>query len=318
MSWIVLKFGGTSVGSAEAMLQAARIVRDRAREGQRVAVVVSALSKVTDTLDRLIGSREEDVRNTVSELWLRHRRQLHTLGAPRSAIERAEEKLRSSFLALTALFPDVGPVPPVDPRIRAAWLARGEELSSVLFEAALAAVGSSCTRVDPRELLVARGQPLDATPDLPASTKRVASRLRGLDTRALLVPGFYAGDPAGSLVLLGRGGSDTAATALAYALGAETCEIFTDVDGVAPSDPRSASGGTFFYRRLSYDQAEALAALGAKVLHAKSLAPVREGRIPLRVANTFRPEAPGTWIGPAECRSAAGRARLLSLSGAWA
>jgi aspartate kinase len=112
-----------------------------------------------------------------------------------------------------------------------------------------------------------------------------------------VVPGFFGSGADGRLRLLGRGGSDTAATLLGAALGADRVEIWTDVDGVYPRDPRHDSAARPFVR-LGFDEAERLAMAGARVLHSRSMAPVRAARVPVVVRNSFRPKVPGTWIGP--------------------
>ena len=112
-----------------------------------------------------------------------------------------------------------------------------------------------------------------------------------------MVTGFFGADAAGDIRLFGRGGSDTSATAIGAALGAERIEIWTDVDGVATADPRLDAAAEF-WSQLSYDEVERLARAGARVLHWKAVAPARAAGVPIVVRNTFRPQSAGTWIGP--------------------
>jgi aspartokinase/homoserine dehydrogenase 1 len=198
----------------------------------------------------------------------------------------------------------------------AAILAAGERLAAPLLAAALEARGIGAEVIEAVDLLVVDGDPEDGVPDVAASRPRALARFAFLGGRVAVVPGFHGAGRDGAPKLLGRGGSDTAATALGAALAATRVEIWTDVDGVSTADPRSHVGARPI-ARMSWDRAEALAATGAKVLHAKSLAPAREAGIPVVVRNTFRPDAPGSWIGAPE-PVLAKPPRARALAGGWA
>ncbi|MBP9143537.1 MAG: aspartate kinase [Thermoanaerobaculia bacterium] len=298
MSWRVLKFGGTSVGSPEALQAACGIVRRAAAE-TRVLVVVSALAGVTSGIARQLETalaRDPSWRDPFRALRARHREQLQAVARGRPAVAAADaldrglERLRDLLRAVELLGE-------ATPRTRARVMAAGERLSAPIFAAALAADGEAAAPLDGTEALVARGPYDEAFPDVGASRPKLAARLATLGDVLPVVTGFFGADAAGDVRLFGRGGSDTSATAIGAAIGAARVEIWTDVDGVATADPRRDPAAELL-PRLSYDEAFRLARDGAKVLHWKAVAPARAAEVPIVVRNTFRPEAAGTWIGP--------------------
>jgi len=297
MSWRVLKFGGSSVATPDAARAALARV-EAARQEARPLVVVSALGGTTDALVALVAGAEAGDpvwRERLRDLEARHRRQLAALagGPPAARAAAAFDLVLDELEGRLEGIERLGASPP---RFRAAILAAGERLSAPLLAAALAARGVPAAAVDATELLVAEGAFEDAEPDLAATAERARVRLSGLPVGVLpVVPGFFGAGADGALRLLGRGGSDTSATALGAALVAARVEIWTDVDGIYAIDPRRQPGALPF-DRLGYDEAERLARAGAKVLHAKAVAPARAAGVPVRICNTFDPTAPGTWI----------------------
>ena len=297
MNWRVLKFGGTSVGTPAALLAACEIVRQAAAEC-RVLVVVSALSGVTSEIAGQLETalaRDPSWRDGFRALRERHRSQLAAVARGRAAVAAADaldrglERLRDLLRAVELLGE-------ASPRTRAWILASGERLSAPIFNAAVAASGLSAEWLDGTEVLVAEGPHDDAFPDVAASRPKLAARLAAMGGALPVVTGFFGADTAGEVRLFGRGGSDTSATALGAALEAEKVEIWTDVDGVATADPRLDPAAELL-PRLSYDEVEAMARAGAKVLHWKAVAPARAAGVPIVVRNTFRPQSAGTWIG---------------------
>ena len=297
MSWRVLKFGGTSVGTPAALLAACAIVRQAAAES-RALVVVSALSGVTSEIARQLEAalaRDPSWRDGFRVLRERHRCQLAAVARGRAAVAAADaldrglERLRDLLRAVELLGE-------ASPRTRAWTLAGGERMSTPIFAAALAASGLPAEVLDGTEALVADGPHDDAFPDVGASRPRLAARLAAMGGALPVVTGFFGADAAGDVRLFGRGGSDTSATALGAALAAERVEIWSDVDGVATADPRLDAAAEVL-PRLSYDEALEMARAGAKVLHWKAVAPARAAGVPILVRNTFRPAAAGTWIG---------------------
>jgi aspartate kinase len=309
----VLKFGGTSVARPDALRAAVRRVAEALDEavGGRVVVVVSAVAGVTDRLVQLVHGRLEGSfdRSELAALEVLHRDLLlaiapgEQVGAG-AAIDRQLALLERQLEQLPSA---------ASPRVaRDLALATGERLSAPLFRAALAANGIQAAAVDAAELLLTDGNFGDAEVDLDASAERARRRLEAVEnpaSRVIVVPGFFGSSTRGAVTLLGRGGSDTAATALAAALGADRVDICTDVDGVFSADPRRVPAAQRL-PRVRRDEAADLAFFGAKVLHHKCLAPLeyaaRRGRpIELCVVATGE-SAGGTWIDDPAATAAAG------------
>ncbi len=299
---LVMKFGGTSVGTPEAMAQAVAIIRDahqRWRPGG-VVVVTSALAGVTDRLLRGVQAAAQGEHDAVPQAraWLaeRHRAMLEALIPPmeRPALWGRIETLLETFAQLGWAMTVLGEV---TPRALDAVAALGEQMSAPLLAAALRAQGVPATMVDARELIVTDAHFGAAHPLEAASRERIRARLQPLlaQGQVVVVPGFIAATEDGVTTTLGRGGSDYSAALIGALLPAEEVWIWTDVDGVMSADPRLVPDAHTI-PELSYREVAELAYFGAKVLHPKTIRPVIEANIPLRVRNTFHPEGPGTLI----------------------
>ena len=294
--WVVLKFGGTSVASPRALRRVAAVVA-RTRREARVAVVVSALAGVTSALEAAAtaAARGQVVGAAVAgRLRRRHRVLLHRLAAPLAGetareLEPVLRELRERLDAITA----AAPARP-EAGEQASLLAIGERLAVNVVAAVLRTRGLAAQPVDARVLLVANGDALEADPDLAASAARTQAWLAG-SPDIPVVTGFFATNAQDELVLLGRGGSDLSATLLAHALAATRVEIWTDTPGVLTADPRIEPQARV-HRTLSPEQANRLARLGARVLHPRTLEPLRLRRIPLLVRDSFHPERAGTRV----------------------
>ena len=180
------------------------------------------------------------------------------------------------------------------PSVLAQVSSLGERASCAILLALLRARGLDPQYLDPREFIIASGDPFQARPQL----DEIRARFRPLKAegrRLWLLPGFFGGDPQGKLVSLGRGGSDYTAALAAGALDADLLEIWTDVEGIFSADPRVVPEA-FSIPEVSFEEAMELAYFGAKVLHPKTIVPVREKQIPIRVCNSFKPEHPGTMV----------------------
>lgn len=298
----ILKFGGTSLADAERIDAAARRVVEATAEC-RVLAVASALAGVTDRLSRAADetARGDDVgQATRAELGMRHIEALHALTRDPSERRNVARGLHATLLDLTRDLEALRSLgrPGTRP-IRARILAVGERLSAPLLALAIRALDRPARPIDATELIVAgSSNVLDARIDRDATRQRARSGIATLPVGTIgVATGFLAASLEGDLVLLGRGGSDTSATAVGAALDAERVEIWTDVDGVMSADPKRDPKAELLHR-LTYAEAETLARAGAKVLHPRAVAPAAEAGIPIVVRNSFRPDHPGTWIGP--------------------
>jgi bifunctional aspartokinase / homoserine dehydrogenase 1 len=296
--WVVHKFGGTSVASAERYRNVATILETERRDG-RPAVVVSAMSGVTDALVRaveLASRRDPQYEAALAALRRRHEEAIRALLDGPGAGSLLETLDRE-----TDAIADV---------LRVCWLLRshsrsalelvsgfGEVWSARLLGAYLAQQGWKATSLDAREVLVAEPLERTAAVDWPATRARLDAWLDALpgETEAVVITGFVASTADGVPTTLGRNGSDYSASIFGALLGAETIHIWTDVDGVMSADPRLVPDAVRI-DSLSYDEAMELAYFGAKVIHPSTMAPAVERALPIRIRNTFDPAAEGTRI----------------------
>lgn len=295
--WVVAKFGGSSVGSAERWHCIEDIVRGHREAGRAVIVVCSAVGGVTDHLLELITTHDA---GTDPAPRLRELAQLHTRHATNLGVD--PRVIAQELSSLTEVFEHAER--PMSPRRRACVLAHGELLSSRLGAARLAGHGLGATWIDARTLLRS----------VAATTDRAEHFLSGrcanlpelgvpalLDARSspvIVTQGFIASDENGDTVLLGRGGSDASAAYLAAAFDAKRLEIWSDVPGLFTADPRHVPSARML-RRVGYAEAEAMGSLGAKALHPRTIEPCHRTGIPIHLGWTDHPRLPGTVIGGA-------------------
>jgi len=295
--WIVCKFGGTSVATPARWQTIAAITRQRLADGLRPVLVCSALDGVSDDLERCV---QEAVRGAhqpvVDAIAAQHRALAEALGVDSDAL------LRPDFDELKRCLGEIAHARAVAPREHARVLAAGELLATRLGAAFCNAAGLPTVWVDARTCLASVDEPnagaarrmLSAVcamdPD-PALVARFAAE----SMPVLLTQGFIARSAGGDTVCLGRGGSDTSAAIFAARLGAVRCEIWTDVPGMFSTDPRQVPAARLL-RALDYDEAQEIASTGAKVLHPRSIAPLRQHSIPLHILWIDRPELAGTVV----------------------
>ena len=311
---LVMKFGGTSVGSSTSLQQVAAIVGEQ-RDRQPL-VVTSAMSGVTDTLLRLASSAESGDRDgcvaIMAELGAHHLQAAYAV-APDGDWEPLRRHLRgleeTTFEVLAGLEPQSAPA-------RDRIVAYGELLAVLLLCRALEAHGvpaRSCL-----EPLIVVEDDVDgsaATPDMGQTRAAVETWMRqGEQPLAVpVVPGFICRSRDGRISNLGRGGSDYSATLLAAALQSEACWIYTDVDGILTADPRIVPEARVLHR-ISPATAGRLSYSGAQVLHPRSVSPASRAGIELRVRNTFAPHRAGTLIAddPGEATSLSTRPLVVA------
>ncbi len=292
-SWIVLKFGGTSVSTLPNWTNIARIARERLAEGARVLIVHSAVSGITDRLERLldaaIGQRQAEELKAIEE---RHRKLAQDLGV------EVPPEVERQLAELREIAAGVALVGEVSERTRARVMAAGELMATWIGARFLVRLGLTAQWADARTMLRAERAPGAGKPSMLSAVcnfspdAALEARLGALP-ELVITQGFIASDDEGNTVLLGRGGSDTSAAYLAAKLRARRLEIWTDVPGMFSADPRFTPTARLL-RALHYDEAQEIATSGAKVLHPRCILPARQYRIPLHVYATQAPELPGT------------------------
>ena len=300
---VIMKFGGTSVADAEAMNRVTAIVRKQLETHPNdppPAVVVSAMSKVTDRLietARLAGLGEgEQATTLVQDLLDRHVAVASAL-VPGEVSEPLLAKLGDEFAHLMLLVRALAEAGDVPPRSHDEIVAMGELASSRIVAEAFAARQIPAVWVDSREVLVTDAEHMAALPDMAATCDR-AQRLIAPERTAGRVPvmgGFIGATETGVTTTLGRGGSDYSAAIFGACLDVDEIQIWTDVDGMLTADPRVVSSPRLV-PQLSFLEASELAYFGAKVLHPSTILPAVAKNIPVRILNSRRPEIAGTMI----------------------
>jgi aspartate kinase len=298
---VVQKFGGTSVADPAAIRRLIEIARTaRVRDGRGPAVVVSAMSGVTDALLGVAAaagsSRGDDALSRVEQLRERH------LAAARDLVPGAHHQtlatdIADSFDQLTAVVRALGVLREVSPRTLDVVAAMGELLSSRLVAAALVEAGLPAEWVDARRAIVTNDDHTRAAPLMRETTAALrASVLPAIDAgRVPVLGGFVGATAEGHTTTLGRGGSDYSAALVGAGIDAHEIQIWTDVDGMLSADPRVIEQPRLV-PRLSFLEAAELAYFGAKVLHPSTILPAVERDIPVRILNSMRPEGSGTLI----------------------
>jgi aspartate kinase len=314
---IAMKFGGTSVGSAERMKNVAELVARYAKDAE-VAVVVSAMGGVTDMLIRAAkeaaeGDRE-NWKSVRRELAHRHREvadQLLKAAEQATVLPRLAEAV-ADFENLCSGF---SLVREVTPRAMDTLSSLGEVMSANLVAAILRSQGTPAEAIDATELIVTDDVFGNATPIFDETNAKTRQRLSGLRKKGIIpvITGFRGATRSGACTTLGRGGSDYSGTIVGAALDADEVWIWTDVDGVMTTDPRLVPEARIL-PEISYREAIELSFFGAKVLHPKTIQPVMKKKIPVWIKNSFNPSCPGTCIVPHSTSSQKGVKAITSVS----
>jgi aspartate kinase len=292
-----MKFGGTSMGSAERIRAAAALVLEQ-HAHRPVAVVVSAMSKVTDllldTMKHAEAGDQMGVTRNIDILRTRHLEAVQELEIV--AAGPAVEELIAEFERIVngMLLLSDRPARSVDEAV-----AIGERLSTVLLSAYFQKMGFAADAVNAADVVVTDAVFGNASPLMELTAVKAAARVKPLlDDRTIpVITGFNGATADGRCTTLGRGGSDFSASILSAALDAGELWIWTDVDGIMTADPRLVPDARIL-EEMSFSEAAELAYNGAKVLHPRTLAPLVEKQIPVWSKNSFSPEKPGTRIVP--------------------
>ncbi|MEZ4316058.1 MAG: bifunctional aspartate kinase/diaminopimelate decarboxylase [Myxococcota bacterium] len=296
MEWVVLKYGGTSVATAEKWGTIARRAAELS-SGNRVWIVASALSQVSNRLERAMDAAVHgEPLTALASIEADHLRLADDLGLDDD--DRAP--LLDLLGDLRQLLEGIRLTAEASPRLRARVMSFGELASTRLGVAALRRAGVNARWVDARAILKSTGARQHASDaflqaEIPVVVDPSIGEAAAGDAQVVLTQGFIGRNADGHTVLLGRGGSDTSASLFGALLQAERVEIWTDVHGMFTANPREIPTARLV-RALAYREAQELAAMGAKVLHPRCLVPVAKARIPLEIRNTEAPDAQGTRV----------------------
>lgn len=293
----VLKFGGSSVGTAQSISNVKHIVEQVVKNGsatESVIVVVSALSGVTDQLIALTRLAAEGNFNYIAQveaLTERHHQMVADVVAPEKQA-RLITQIDALLGELRSILHGVCLIQDLTPKTADAIVAYGERLSSLI----VAELIDNATHIDARQCIRTENKSGKHLVDFDTTNKAIVHALANGESSVTVMGGFIASDRnTGVTTNLGRGGSDYTAAIVAAALNAAALEIWTDVDGFMTADPRIIPGA-FTIDELSYAEAMELCNFGAKVVYPPTIYPVCQKNIPIYIKNTFHPEAKGSVI----------------------
>ena len=302
---IVMKFGGTSVESEDAIARVSRIVLGQ--EFRRPIVVVSAMGKTTNKLleaaREAAAGRRDQALAIVDELRAHHL--THGLSVAGAAAADLDRYIRAHFDWLDELVKGLSVVGELSPRSMDAIASLGERLSSLVITFALQAAGMRTRHIDARRVILTDDRFTQAQPLLEETFVQLKETVApAAETAVVVMGGFIGATRQGQTTTLGRGGSDYSAALVAAGLDAEEIQIWTDVDGMLTADPRIIPGG-HRVKSISFAEAAEMAYFGAKVLHPATILPAFEKNIPVLILNSRRPDVPGTRITaePVPCRN---------------
>ncbi len=296
---LVMKFGGTSVGTPDAMRQVVSIIKNEKAQWKNIVVVTSALSGVTDTLLKMASleatSKQQALNEYASILLQKHDEIANALIHEPALFQKTIQQISETISQVLNLCKAIAVLGESTPRVMDTIASAGERMCIPLLAAALESAGVPAEAVEATRLIVTDDHYTDAHPDFAKTKKNTSSVLKPIldNGKVPVITGFMAATESGNITTLGRGGSDYSAAILGSALPADDVWIFTDVNGVMTADPRLVPNAATV-PVCSYREVAELAYYGAKVLHPKTIRPVIEAGIGLRVCNTFQPEHPGT------------------------
>ncbi|MBI1792888.1 MAG: aspartate kinase [Chloroflexi bacterium] len=296
---LVMKFGGTSVGSADAMAKAAQIVKDARADWPRLVVVTSAVSGVTNLLLDSAAQAAKGNLQTLLEaeksLFASHEKIINAHVSDVKRRAELKEKIKVFINDFGNLGRAIGVLGEASPRALDAIASLGERMSVYVLTGVIESFGISAQAIESTRLIVTNSHFQNAHPDFDATRECARAKLNPILDKGVIpvTTGFIGATPDGIITTLGRGGSDYSAAILGALLPANEVWIWTDVDGVMTSDPRIVPNARAL-PEISYSEVSELAYYGAKVLHPKTIRPVVEAGIGLRICNTFNPAHPGT------------------------
>ena len=284
----VLKFGGTSVGTAQRMKDVARLIVD----GNPKIVVLSAMSGTTNTLveiaDYLYRKNPEGANEIINSLERKYWQHIAELYATETYRQQATEAVKTYFDNIRACTKDLFTL--FEEKV---VLAQGELISTAMVNLYLQECGVKSVLLPALDYM---RTDKNAEPDLPFIKEKLEQLLRlHPDAEIYITQGYICRNAYGEIDNLQRGGSDYTASLIGAAVSAEEIQIWTDIDGMHNNDPRIVDK-TQPVRQLHFEEAAELAYFGAKILHPTCVQPAKYGNIPVRLLNTMEPDAPGTLI----------------------
>ena len=293
----VLKFGGTSVGSADAIKKVVEIIMAPSGSVKIVAVIVSAMSEVTDQLIKTATLASQ--KNSLYKKEFLGLEKLHLETVKKLTSGKLQKQtvsdLKNILNELKDVLHGVFIINELSPRVLDYIMSFGERLSAKILTAALRDKNIMAEMLDGRKIIVTNDDFGRALVNFRKTDENIVRYFKKHQTLQI-VTGFIAATEKGLTTTLGRGGSDYSVAIIGAALNAKSIEIWTDVSGVMTADPRKTKSATAI-EKMTYEEAVEISYFGAKVIHPPTMLPAREKNIPIQIKNTFNPTARGTTIG---------------------
>lgn len=303
MTTLVMKFGGSSVGTTTALMQVLSIVLHEHEQWDRLIVVVSALDGVTDMLIEAAHlaqlGNQRGYRRIIANLRTRHLALIEELPlgtTERTALQADIDRLLFDMLDLYQSMGQGAADTPMPDKVDAT-IGVGERLAARIIAALLRQNELRSVAIDATSLIITDDAFGNATPNIDQTRELVMNNLLPMLDRSIIpvVTGFIGATPKGKPTTMGRGGSDLTASVLSVCAKANEVWIWTAVDGMMSADPREVPGARVI-PTLSYQEVAELAYFGARILHAHMVSPLSAEQIPLRVKNVYKPQQAGTLI----------------------
>ena len=285
----VLKFGGTSIGTAENILRIKKIIES---QKEQIIIIISALHGVTDQLLDLCthaAAKDKNFFRLYNEIEIKHLDAVRTL-FEEPLLTEVESRINSYLKELSNIINGIYLLNDITPKIQDKVLSFGEIMASQI----ISKVMDNAEMIDAKGLIRTDSTYGHAAVNLPLSYRLIRSFFKNYKKTAV-IPGFIASNDKGDTTTLGRGGSDYTAALVASALEIPRLEIWTDVDGFMTADPKKVKKA-FAIESLSYAEAMELSHFGAEVIYTPTIQPAYQKNIEIAIKNTFNPEAPGTTI----------------------
>lgn len=295
----VLKFGGTSMGSASTIFECVKVIKERIEENKKPFVVVSAISKMTDTLlkmlDLAINKKRRQLEQTLNDIMKRHFEILHNITKNEKFIQKYTLLLNDKFAMLSSILDGIILTSDYSDQMKAYILSFGEDLSSDLIELSLIENEVNAKKIHSKYLVKTTGNCLSADVDFEKTKKAFKKIMPDIKNGiTYIMTGFVGGTSKNKVMLLGRGGSDFSASIAGIALDANIVEIWTDADGILSADPRLIPNAKH-WKKMNKTVASEMARAGAKVLHPKTIY-ASYYNIDIVIRNLFNKENTGTLI----------------------
>jgi len=291
----VLKFGGTSVSTAENILKVVEIAKSKSRDNQLI-IVASAMGGVTNLLvnvGELASQGNDEYKLMLSEIEKKHFATVDRL-FPFEKQSEIKANIKLILNELDDICNGIFLLREIFPKTKDFLLSFGERLSALIISESFNEASIHTKLVDARDLIITDENFGNANVNFELTNKNVHQKIENIKEN-IFVSGFIASSMSRKLTTLGRGGSDYTASILSNAVDAEMLEIWTDVDGVMTADPNIVSSA-YPLEKLSYEEAMELSHFGAKVIYSPTINPVLRKGIPVLIKNTFKPDAKGTLI----------------------